>query len=82
MSDADKAFHDSSKPHFSETGVFIYGNKGAKNLESGALLTAQEPLAGALKDIRFAKLRAFDDVSAQTWHKHTCTDYGRLSRKL
>ena len=65
MTDADKDFHNSSKPHFSETGVFIYGNKGSKNLESGALVTAQEPLAGATKDIRFARMRTFDDVSAR-----------------
>lgn len=63
MTDADKDFHNSSKPHFSETGVLIYGNKGSKNLEYGAFITTLEPLAGATKDQRFTKLRAFDDVS-------------------
>lgn len=63
MTDADKEFHNSSKPHFSETGVLIYGNKGSKNLESGAFATAQEPLADAAKDVRFLKMPTFHDVS-------------------
>lgn len=63
MTDADKDFHNSSKPHFSETGVFIYGNQGSKNLEGGAFPTAQEPLAGAIKDVRFMKMPTFADVS-------------------
>lgn len=63
MTDTDKDYHNSSKPHFSETGVFIYGNKGSKNLESGAFSTAQEPLPGATKDVRFMKMPTFADVS-------------------
>lgn len=63
MTDADKDFQNSSKPHFSETGVLVYGNKGAKSLEGGAFSTAQEPLVGATKDIRFMKMPTFDDVS-------------------
>ncbi|KAF2628709.1 hypothetical protein BU25DRAFT_490343 [Macroventuria anomochaeta] len=66
MTDADKDFHNSSKPHFSETGVLIYGNKGAKNLENGAFSTAQEPLAGATKDIRFMKMPTIDDAAPET----------------
>ncbi|KAJ8109217.1 hypothetical protein OPT61_g7624 [Boeremia exigua] len=66
MTDADKDFHNSSKPHFSENGVFIYGNKGAGSLENGAFATAQEPLVGATKDIRFMKMPAFDDASPET----------------
>lgn len=62
MTASDKDFHSSSKPHFSETGVLIYGNKGIKNLENGAFSTAQEPLADATKDIRFLKMPTFDDV--------------------
>ncbi|KAF1930053.1 uncharacterized protein M421DRAFT_91249 [Didymella exigua CBS 183.55] len=66
MTDADKDFHNSSKPHFSETGVFIYSNKGGKNLESGAFSTAQEPLVGATCDIRFTKMPTFGDAVPET----------------
>ncbi|KAJ4381759.1 hypothetical protein N0V86_003124 [Didymella sp. IMI 355093] len=66
MTDADKDFHNSSKPRFSETGVLIYGNKGGKNLENGAFATAQEPLVGATSDIRFTKMPTFDDAVPET----------------
>lgn len=66
MTDADKDFHNSSKPHFGETGVLIYGNKGAKSLETGAFSTAREPLVGATSDIRFLKMPTFDDAAPET----------------
>lgn len=76
MTDADKDFHNSSKPHFSETGVLVYGNKGSRNLECGAFPTALEPLAGATKDIRFMKMPSFDDVSIDVKQSHIqCTDH-------
>lgn len=65
MTDADKDYHNCSKPRFSETGVLVYGNKGTKTLESGSFSTAQQPLAGATKDVRFMKMPTFDDVSSQ-----------------
>lgn len=64
MTAADKDFHTSSKPHFSETGILVYGNRGPKSLETGAFSTAQEPLAGATRDIRFMQMPTFDDVCA------------------
>ncbi|KAF9700269.1 hypothetical protein EKO04_001388 [Ascochyta lentis] len=66
MTDTDKDFHNSSKPHFSETGVLIYGNKGSANLEGGVFPTAQEPLVGATKDTRFMKMPSFDDAVPET----------------
>jgi nuclear pore complex protein Nup98-Nup96 len=66
MNDSDRTYHNSSKPHFSETGVLIYGNKGSANLEGGVFASAQEPLAGATKDIRFMKMPTFDDAAPET----------------
>jgi nuclear pore complex protein Nup98-Nup96 len=66
MTDADKDFHNSRKPHFSETGILIYGSEGGKNLENGAFSTAQEPLVGATSDTRFAKMPTFDDAVPET----------------
>jgi nuclear pore complex protein Nup98-Nup96 len=63
LSDFDKDFHSCSKPHFSEANVLMYGNKGHAHLEGGIFPLAQEPLVGATKDIRFAKMPTFDDVS-------------------
>ncbi|KAH8691040.1 nuclear protein 96-domain-containing protein [Phaeosphaeriaceae sp. PMI808] len=57
----DQDFHSCSKPHFSENGVLIYGNKGPVTLEGGIYPTAQEPLVGATKDIRFTQMPSFDD---------------------
>lgn len=62
MTAADKEFHSSSKPHFTENGILVYGNKGARNLEDGAFSTAHQPLSDASKDIRFLKMPTFDDV--------------------
>jgi nuclear pore complex protein Nup98-Nup96 len=63
MNGPDREFHNCNKPHFSETGVFIYGNKGSANLEGGLYPTAQEPLVGATNDIRFMKMPSFEEVS-------------------
>jgi nuclear pore complex protein Nup98-Nup96 len=63
LSDSDKAFHGCSKPHFSETGTLIYGNKGSATLEGGVYPTVQGPLIGATKDIRFTKMPSFENVS-------------------
>ncbi|KAF2830909.1 hypothetical protein CC86DRAFT_379124 [Ophiobolus disseminans] len=66
LSDSDKDFHSCSKPHFSETGVLIYGNKGSATLEGGVYPSVQEPLIGATKDIRFTKLPSFEDSTSET----------------
>jgi nuclear pore complex protein Nup98-Nup96 len=63
MNDPDREFHNCNKPHFSENGVFVYGNKGSANLEGGVYPTAQEPLVGAANDIRFTKMPTFEEVS-------------------
>ncbi|KAH7383192.1 nuclear protein 96-domain-containing protein [Pyrenochaeta sp. MPI-SDFR-AT-0127] len=63
---SDKDFHSCSKPHFSETNVLIYGSKGPTNLEGSVFSTAQEPLVGALKDIRFAKMPTFSNSVPET----------------
>ncbi|KAJ4984617.1 nucleoporin nup189 [Stagonosporopsis vannaccii] len=66
MTDSDRDFHNSSKPRFSENGVLVYGNKGSESLESGAFSSAQEPLVGATKDVRFLKMPTFDDAAPET----------------
>ncbi|KAF2036819.1 hypothetical protein EK21DRAFT_51552 [Setomelanomma holmii] len=66
LSDSDQNFHSCSKPHFSETGTLIYGNKGLATLEGGVFPTVQEPLIGATKDIRFTRLPSFDDAVPET----------------
>ncbi|KAF2130193.1 hypothetical protein P153DRAFT_313762 [Dothidotthia symphoricarpi CBS 119687] len=66
LSEADKDFHNCSKPHFSESGILIYGNKGPATLEKGAFPTAQEPLIGATKDIRFMQMPVFADAVPET----------------
>jgi nuclear pore complex protein Nup98-Nup96 len=63
LSETDKDFHSCSKPHFSETGVLLYGSKGTSTLESGVFQSVQEPLIGAEKDIRFTQMPSFPDVS-------------------
>lgn len=62
MDERDEAFHASTKPHFSESGVFSYGSKGTSTL-GGLFVTVQEPLIGATKDIRFTRMPSFPDVS-------------------
>ncbi|KAH7068610.1 nuclear protein 96-domain-containing protein [Paraphoma chrysanthemicola] len=66
LSGSDQDFHSCSKPHFGETGVLIYGSKGAATLEGGIYPTIQEPLIGAAKDIRFTRLPSFDDAVPET----------------
>ncbi|KAL1801499.1 hypothetical protein ACET3X_001841 [Alternaria dauci] len=66
LADADKDFHGCSKPHFSETNVLIYGNKGPSHLEGGVFATAQEPLVDATKDTRFVKMPTFSDSAPET----------------
>ncbi|KAF1845526.1 uncharacterized protein K460DRAFT_284121 [Cucurbitaria berberidis CBS 394.84] len=66
LTGSDRDFHTCSKPHFSEANVLIYGNKGTATLESGIFLAAQEPLVGATKDTRFAKMPTFTDSTPET----------------
>ncbi|KAI4661040.1 uncharacterized protein J4E79_005608 [Alternaria viburni] len=66
LADADKEFHGCSKPHFSETNVLIYGNKGPSHLEGGVFATAQDPLVDATKDMRFVKMPTFTDCASET----------------
>ncbi|KAF1946052.1 hypothetical protein EJ02DRAFT_336826 [Clathrospora elynae] len=66
LTDSDKEFHSCSKPHFSETNVLVYGNKGSINLEGGIFSSVQEPLVGATKDVRFARMPTFDDAAPDT----------------
>ncbi|KAJ4371623.1 hypothetical protein N0V83_004843 [Neocucurbitaria cava] len=66
LTGSDRDFHSCSKPHFSEANVLIYGNKGPKILENDIYPTAQEPLVGAEKDTRFAKLPTFTDSNPET----------------
>ncbi|KAL6708992.1 hypothetical protein ACN47E_002119 [Coniothyrium glycines] len=74
LTDADRDFHSCSKPHFSEGNVLVYGNKGHAHLEGGAFATAQEPLIGASKDVRFMAMPTFKDSATDTvvvQKKHT-----------
>ncbi|KAF2849943.1 hypothetical protein T440DRAFT_398113 [Plenodomus tracheiphilus IPT5] len=87
LNDIDKEFHNCSKPHFSETNVLVYGNRGPANLEGGVFPTAQEPLVGATKDIRFAKMPTFDNsapetVSLQREHTKIFTTDGTPAARL
>ncbi|CAG5140466.1 uncharacterized protein ALTATR162_LOCUS716 [Alternaria atra] len=87
LADADKDFHGCSKPHFSETNVLIYGNKGPSHLEGGIFSTAQEPLVDATKDMRFLKMPTFSDsapetLSLQKQHTKIVTTDGVPSAKL
>ncbi|KAH7562317.1 hypothetical protein BM1_01837 [Bipolaris maydis] len=87
LNETEKDFYACSKPHFSEGNILIYGNKGPAHLEGGVFQTAQEPLVGATKDIRFAKMPTFNDaapetLSVQKQHTKIYTPAGIPSAKL
>lgn len=54
--------------------MLIYGNIGPAHLENKTFATAQEPLVGATKDIRFAKMPTFKDVCSSTVSDSAFTD--------
>ncbi|KAF2264676.1 hypothetical protein CC78DRAFT_616586 [Lojkania enalia] len=66
LNESEKQFHSCNKPHFSDTGVLVYANKGPINLEDGIFATVQAPIVGASKDIRFLKLPTFSDAVPST----------------
>jgi len=66
LNGTDKDFHNCSKPHFHQANILVYGNKGPANLEGGVHPTAQEPLIGDTKDIRFAHMPTFEDSAPGT----------------
>ncbi|KAH9864074.1 hypothetical protein J1614_010007 [Plenodomus biglobosus] len=87
LNGTDQDFHNCSKPHFSEANVLVFGNKGPSNLEGGVFPTAQEPLVGATKDIRFMKMPTFEDsapetLSLQKQHTKIFTTNGTPAAKL
>ncbi|KAF1969501.1 hypothetical protein BU23DRAFT_557531 [Bimuria novae-zelandiae CBS 107.79] len=66
LTDADKEFHGSSKPRFSETGVLVYTGKGAEATGEDLYYCDHAPIAGAHKDIRFKKLPTFSNAVPPT----------------
>ncbi|KAF2089518.1 hypothetical protein K490DRAFT_37272 [Saccharata proteae CBS 121410] len=65
MDDADRAFHESYKPHWTVDGTLTYATPGdAPKLQGSLISNLRASMVGQHKDVRFAKFTTPADVSS------------------
>ena len=66
MSETDKNFHNSTKPHFGETGLLVYSGRDTEARSDDLYHSDHASIAGAQKDICFKQLPTFGDAVPPT----------------
>jgi nuclear pore complex protein Nup98-Nup96 len=64
MDTLNEPFHKSTKPCWGPNGTLVYTTTSqAPRLDNGVLVSFRDPVVGQKRDVRFAKLGGFSDVS-------------------
>lgn len=66
MDEQEAAFHDSVKPFFASNGTFVYAAPASALPLGGEMTTALQPIVDEHKEMRFAKLKAPEDMNSVT----------------